>query len=130
MKTYGYSPENWSALKNEIRSILIRTATSDKRTMSYSDMAESVKLANLKPFSQPLFAVLTELSIEENAAGRGMLSAVVIRKDGRKTRKSGFIKLAAKLERDVTNVRECWDAEIERVCNYWAAHKPKAAHLS
>lgn len=130
MKTYGYSPENWSALKNEIRSILIRTATSVEQTISYSDLAESVKLANLKPFSQPLFAVLTELSVEEEAAGRGMLSAVVIRKDRRKPRKSGFIKLAAKLGRDVTNVRECWNAEIERVCQYWTASGATSPHLS
>ncbi len=130
MKKYGFSPENWSALKNEIREILIRTATSVEQTISYSELAESVQLASLKPFSQPLFAVLTELSREEDAAGRGMLSAVVIRKDGRKSRKSGFIKLAEKLGRDVTNVRECWNAEIERVCQCWAASGAKTDHLS
>lgn len=130
MEKYRFSPENWSALKNEIRSILIHTATSVEQTISYSDLAETVKSASLKPFSQPLFAVLTELSEEEDAAGRGMLSAVVIRKDRRKTRKSGLIKLAAKLGRDVTNVRECWDAEIERVCKYWSAHSTKITHLN
>lgn len=130
MKKYGFSPENWSALKNEIRSILIHTATSAEQTISYSELAETVESASLKPFSQPLFAVLTELSEEEDAAGRGMLSAVVIRKDRRKPRKSGFIKLAARLGRDVTDVRECWDAEIERVCTYWVARKAKPTHLS
>lgn len=130
MKKYGYSPESWSALKNEIRSILIRAATSVEQTISYTDLAETVQSACLKPFSQPLFAALTELSEEEDTAGRGMLSAVVIRKDRRKTRKSGFIKLAARRGRDVTNVRECWDAEIERVCNYWCAHGAKITHLS
>lgn len=130
MKKYGFSPENWLALRNEIRSILIRTATSVEQTISYSELAETVESASLKPFSQPLFAVLTELSEEEDAAGRGMLSAVVIRKDRRKPRKSGFIRLAAKLERDVSNARACWDAEIERVCTYWSAHSTKITHLS
>lgn len=37
--------------------------------------------ATCKPFGRSLFAVLTELSEEEDAAGRGTLSAVVIRKD-------------------------------------------------
>lgn len=128
MGKYGYSPENWSALKSEIRLILIDTAKSARGTITYSGLTEKIVSANLVPNSEILSAALTEISEEENAAGRGMLSAVVIRKDGEK--KNGFIEVAARLGRDVSNPEQCWDAEIERVCKYWSAHSTKITHLS
>lgn len=128
MKKYGYSPENWSALKNEIRSILIDTAKSSRKTITYSGLTEKIASANLVPNSPILSAALTEISEEENASGRWMLSAVVIRKDGEKN--NGFIEVAARLGRDVSDPEKCWDAEIEQVCKYWAANGTKATHLS
>jgi hypothetical protein len=80
------------------------------------------------PNSPILSAALTELSEEENTAGRGMLSAVVIRKDGEKN--NGFIEVAARLGRDVSDPEKCWDAEIDQVCKYWSAHGAKTTHLS
>lgn len=128
MKKYGFSPENWSALKTEIRSLLIDTAKSARRTIAYSGLTEKIVSANFVPHSAILSAALTEISQEENAAGRGMLSAVVVRKDGAK--KNGFIRVAAGLGRDVSDPERCWDTEIEQVCRYWVAQDTKTTHLS
>ncbi len=80
------------AVKDEIRSILIEIAR-QRGTIAYSELVQKVRTARLTPGSPELAAMLGELSSEEDAAGRGMLSALVVSKSDRKPG-AGFFSLA------------------------------------
>lgn len=92
-----------------------------------SELAERIVTANFLPMSALLHELLTEISKEEDSAGRGMLSAVVVRQD---REMNGFIEVAAQFGRDVSDPERFWDDEIERVCKYWAANGTTATHIS
>lgn len=121
MKKYGFSPDKWSALKNEIRSILIELAKSPHTTITYTGLTEKIVSANFVPNSNTLSELLTEISREEYDAGRWMLSALVVRQD---RDMNGFIDVAAQLGRDVSAPEKFWSEEIDRVRDYWQNHKP------
>ena len=62
--------------------------------------------------------LIGEISEDENAAGRGMLSAFS-RAEGQYTARSGFYELAKKLRRDTKNKEEFWINEVQKVCASW-----------
>jgi hypothetical protein len=63
--------------------------------------------------------MLGEISEDENAAGCGMLSVIVVHKYGDMQPGPGFFELARKLDRDTSNILECWVAELHRVHAAW-----------
>jgi hypothetical protein len=60
------------------------------------------------------------LSSEEAAAGRGMLTAVVVRKYGDKKPGPGFFELAKHLGRDTNDTDTCWIEELNIVYAIWS----------
>jgi hypothetical protein len=67
-----------------------------------------------------LFHLLGEISPEEDAAGRGMLTVVVVHKVGDMEPGPGFYKLAKQLGRSSSNQMECWVDELHRVHAVWS----------
>lgn len=63
--------------------------------------------------------MLDEISDEEDQAGRGMLSVIVVHKSGDQKPGSGFFKLAKKLGRETSDTDKCWIEELNRVYSYW-----------
>jgi len=66
---------------------------------------------------------LWEISAEENAAGQGMLSAVVVYKSGDMQPGPGFFELAERLGKDTPDILRCWVKELKRVYAYWSRAK-------
>lgn len=116
---YGYSPEELERAKEEIHSVLIEVAKY-KRTIAYSDLVSKIRCVNLEAESHALAALLDEISSEENTAGRGMLSVVVVHKHGDMKPGHGFFSLAKNLGREVSDYDEFWVKELERVHEYWS----------
>ena len=58
--------------------------------------------------------MLGQISEEEDAAGRGMLSVLVVHKDGDKMPGPGFFTLAKKLGRDISDRDKCWSDELTK----------------
>ena len=59
--------------------------------------------------------MLGEISTEENEAGRGMLTVVVVHKEGDMKPGPGFFELAQKLGRQVGDLDVFWISEFKRV---------------
>lgn len=100
--------------KEEMRSALISRAR-DGRPISYTDLTGQVHAINFSPDDHALHYMLGQVSEEEDAAGRGMLSVIVIHRDGDMMPGTGFFKLAKKLGRDTSDLLRCGSEETTRV---------------
>ncbi len=109
----------WQAAKDEVRRILIERAR-NRETIAYSELAGAISNVSLPPDSGKLADILREISSEEHAAGRGMLSAVVVHGKGNRMPGPGFFRLAESLGRDTKDKRVFWSNELERVHENWA----------
>jgi len=96
---FGIPSTIWSAAKEQARAAMIRRARS-RDIISYSDLAREIGAYAFGPNDEASFHLLGETSSEEDAAGRGMLTAVVVHKTGDMQPGSGFFKLARHLGRD------------------------------
>jgi molybdopterin synthase catalytic subunit len=80
---------------------------------------EKVTEIDLEPNSYALAAMLGEISSEEDAAGRGMLSVIVVHKIGDMQPGPGFFDLAGELGRDTSDILKCWVEELKKVHRVW-----------
>lgn len=116
MGPFGYSEAQWTAAKEEMRAVLIGRAR-DERTIPYSELTGKVHTIHFSPDDSALHHMLDEISREEDAAGRGMLSVIVVHKTGDSRPGQGFFKLGTKLGRDVSDREKCWIEEFRKVCD-------------
>src|SRR5882724_1845312 len=119
---HGFSHEEWAAGKQEARSIMIERAKL-RGMVAYSDLVKQMHSVRLEPHDPRLFHLLGEISSEEDAAGRGMLTVVVVHKMGDMQPGPGFFELAKSLGRDTKNIEKCWVAELHRVHAAWSLPK-------
>ena len=116
---YGFSPEEWTAAMEEMRQALIERAKL-RGMIPYSELVENIKTIELQPNSFALAAMLGELSSEEDAVGRGMLSVIVVHKEGDMQPGPGFFELAGELGRDTSDILVCWVEELKTVHRVWS----------
>jgi hypothetical protein len=100
--------------RREIEAVLEHTARSQE-TITYSELVGKVQAIPLEPDSKILAKILDEISTDQDAAGRGMLSAVVIHKTDDYLPGPGFFSLAETLGRDASDEVAFHAAELERV---------------
>jgi len=120
LNKYGFTPKEWAAAKQETKDIL--TARAKVRGMiPYSDLSAKITSVRLEVHDKRLFHLLGELSEVEDAAGRGMLSVIVVHKSGDMLPGPGFFELAKQLGRDTSDILKCWIEELKKVHAYWSA---------
>lgn len=88
--------------------------------MPYSELAAKIKSVRLEAHDQRLFHLLGELSQEEDAEGRGMLSAMVVHKTGDMEPGPGFFELAKELGHDASDKTKFWIEEMKKIYAYWS----------
>ena len=117
--TYGYPLKVWEQAKKEaIQGIL---AGASKGPVSYSTLAKRIRSINFDPHDFAFHHLLGQISVEEDAAGRGMLSVLVVRQeDGMPG--AGFFDLAQKMGRDVRDKERCWSDEAGLVLSHSSDH--------
>ena len=76
---HGISQSNWNAAKSEARNLMIARAKL-RGMIPYSDLVQGITAVRLEAHDQRLFHLIGEISSEEDADGRGMLSVVVVHK--------------------------------------------------
>jgi hypothetical protein len=76
---YGFSISDWNKAKEEMRQILTQKAR-DRGMIPYSELVSQIRTIRMKPESYALAAMLGEISSAEDAAGRGMLTVIVVHK--------------------------------------------------
>ncbi len=118
--TYGYPVNTWEQAKKEA----IRGIVDEARKGSpvyYSDLTKHIHSIGFGPHDSSFHHLLGQISVEEDAAGRGMLSVLVVRReDGMPGQ--GFFDLAKRLGRDVTNRERCWSEEAALVLSHCGNH--------
>lgn len=116
---YNYAIDDWNAAKEEMRQALIERARV-RGMIPYSDLANQMTEIALEPNSFAFAAMLGEISSEEDAAGRGMLTVIVVHKVGDMQPGPGFFELAKERGRDTSNILTCWIEELKKVHRVWS----------
>jgi hypothetical protein len=111
--TYGHSRESWEAAKAEARRILVDKARAHQ-LIEYGELTQQIHTIQFDPHGNEFRRFLGQLSWEEDAAGRPMITAIVVHKTDRLPG-GGFFVLAQHLGRDVSDRLRCWSMEVERV---------------
>jgi hypothetical protein len=113
--TYGYPRERWGAAKEKLRLALWHAARR-KDWLTYSDgVAEIRDFIVFDPHDTAFHHMLGQISVEEDAAGRGMLSALVVHKHGDGQPGPGFYDIAETLGRNTNDKVRCWVEEVNRL---------------
>ena len=112
------SASRLKAAKEEVRVVLVLHAKKGE-TITYKDLAARVKVMGLFPYSSHLHNLLGEISREEDEAGRGMLSVLVVRQKERLPGERFFALAAEEFGRDTSDPEAFWHQEKARVCTAW-----------
>lgn len=115
---YGFSQHVWDAAKHEITEVLVERAKV-RGAIPYSELVGRVHAINFSAHDPRLFHALGEISTSEAQAGRGMLSALVVHKEGDMQPGPGFFELAKSLGRNTSDVLRFWVEEFKKVHTYW-----------
>jgi hypothetical protein len=115
---HGFSDLQWNGAKREMKQALIDRARV-RGMIPYSQLVTGMRSIQLEANDPRLFHMLGEISTEEDAAGRGMLSVIVVRKNGDMQPGPGFFELARSLGRDTSDILKCWIAELDKVHSVW-----------
>lgn len=116
---YGIAQSDWETAKIEARDLMIARAKL-RGMIPYSELVQGITAAHFEAYDQRLFHLIGEISADEDAAGRGMLSVVVVHKRGDMQPGPGFFDFAKQLGRDTSNTLTCWIDELHRVHAVWA----------
>ena len=123
-ETYGYGSDVWEQAKREAIQAIVAQARRGS-PISYSELTKHIRSIDFDPHDYAFHHLLGEISVEEDAAGRGMLSVLVVHKDDGMPG-PGFFDLAKDLRRDVTEKERCWSDETRLVLSHCQNH-PLAA---
>ncbi len=93
MAKYGFPEAQWEAAKAEVKAVLVERAKL-RGMIPYSDLVKQIRSIQVGAHDPSLFHLLGEVSREEDEAGRGMLSVVVVHKHGDMQPGPGFFELA------------------------------------
>jgi len=115
---FGYPPTQWSNAKREVRDVLVQAAR-HQGTVAYSDLASRIQTIPLDARDVRLNALIGQISEEEDASGRGMLSVVVVHKEGDQQPGHGFFELAEELGYEVADYDAFWIEMLNKVYSYW-----------
>ncbi len=111
---YGYNQGAWDQAKEEAKAIIAQLA-SDGRVIAYSELSAQISSISFEPHTKPYFNFLGEISEEEDAEGRGLMTALVVHRNGDFKPGPGFFDLAQQRGRDVTDLDRCWAQEVAAV---------------
>ncbi|HLF70586.1 MAG TPA: hypothetical protein VI759_00330 [Dehalococcoidia bacterium] len=121
VKTFGYGDSEWEHAKSEVCDILRELARDFGSTIAYSELVGRVQAIKLHQQSPALAGMLEQISTSEDAAGRGMLSVLVVHKSGDLRPGRGFFDLAQRLGRDVSDEDAFWVGELKKVHDSWVS---------
>ncbi|MPZ77938.1 MAG: hypothetical protein GEU77_15595 [Deltaproteobacteria bacterium] len=115
MAKHGFSDAPWESAKAEGKAALAECARA-KKMISYTDFMHQIRSISFEtPHDSRLPQFLAEISTEEAKAGRGMMTALVVRKNGDQRPGAGFFELAGRLGYDISDPEKFWLEEVNKV---------------
>ncbi|MCE2749302.1 MAG: hypothetical protein LW715_11195 [Rhodobacter sp.] len=121
-KKYGHSAAAWNQAKTEATEVMVRRARV-RGMIPYSELVSEIQAIKFHAHDSVFHHMLGEISVEEDAEGRGMLSVIVVHKGGDMQPGPGFFELAQSLGYKTTDVLAFWVAELKKVHGYWSNKK-------
>ncbi|SRR6266481_8821206 len=119
-ETYGFKTDVWEKAKKEAIRGILREGLKGK-LIFYSDLTKQISSIAFDPHGYEFRHLLGQISSEEEADGRGMLTALVVLKE-KGVPGDGYWDLAAQLGRDVSDKLACWAKEVEVVFEQCKRH--------
>lgn len=118
--THGYPRALWDQAKAVIRDAIINQIRRGGGPLTYTKVLQVVRpVIDLQEPRNPIFwSALGQIAEDEDDAGRGLLSAYVVRRD---LNLPGdlYFNLAARRGRDTSNRVRCWTQEIDQLQSVW-----------
>jgi hypothetical protein len=115
---FGYPAKQWTKAKREARDVLVEAAR-DETVVSYSDLVAEIEAITFDAHDIRLNTLLGQISEDENTAGRGMLSVVVVHKEGDQHPGAGFFEWAEELGYTVNDRDKFWIRMLHDVYSCW-----------
>jgi hypothetical protein len=100
-------------------------AAAKRRMITYGELASQMQSIELQPHDMMLWEIIGSVAADEENAGRGLLSVVVVHKHGDMAPGPGFFELAKYFGRDTRDKTACFIAEVNKVHRYWSVLHPK-----
>lgn len=95
-------------------------AAKRRAMITYSELVAQITTIDLQAHDTRLDHLLGEVSSEEHAAGRGLLTVVVVHKTGDMEPGPGFYELAKHLGIKVADKQKFWIGELHKVHAAWS----------
>jgi hypothetical protein len=116
---HGFPEADWQAAKEEATRVMIARAKT-RGMISYSDLVGAIQSVSLQAHDVRFSHLLGEIAFEEDHAGRGMLTVVVVHKRGDMEPGPGFYEMAKVLGLNTSDLLSCWASELHRVHAVWS----------
>jgi len=116
---FNISPLAWKAAKKQAK-VILKDRAAMRGMISYSDLARQITAFSFAPHDPRFFHFLGEVSSDEDDKGRGLLTVIVVHKDGDMQPGPGFFDLAESRGRDVSDILKCWVEELHAVHAVWS----------
>lgn len=111
---FGISQQVWDEAKAQARSTMTDRAKV-RGTIPYSDLVQKITAVKFQAHDTRLFHMLGEISLEEEEAGRGMLSVIVVHKHGDMQPGPGFFVLGQHLGHDTKDILKFWIDQLKKI---------------
>ena len=117
---HGFAEDAWERAKDEARAVMYRAAKR-RRLISYSELVDRIGAITLEAHDHRLDHFLGQIANEDDDAGKGLTTVVVVHKTGDQMPGPGFFNMAGNRGRDVSDQVKCWMVELNAVYDRWAS---------
>jgi hypothetical protein len=118
-KKYGHPISTWNQARQEATEAMVKRAKL-RGMIPYSELVGQIKAIKFHAHDSVFHHMLGEISVDEDVAGRGMLSVIVVHKHGDLQPGPGFFQLAESLGHKTEDILAFWVAEFQKVHAYWS----------
>jgi hypothetical protein len=118
---YGHPDDLWSQTKIELCTMLVAKART-RSVVPYSGLVAQLGPLTFAPEDFAFHRMLDEVSWDGDTHGRGLLTVIVVHKDGDMRPGPGFFELARDRGRQVADIDIAWLEELDKVWGYWKDH--------
>ena len=116
---HGYPEEAWNATRAEARDAMAAVAVR-RCLIAYSNLVAEIRSVDLDPEDERPARLPGEISTADPDAGRGMLTVVVVHKQGDRMPGPGFFELARSRGLDTKDREAFWIGELEKAYMAWS----------
>jgi len=116
---HGFDERAWETAKGEAREVMYEVACRHG-LIAYSDLVARIGSISLEAYDHRLDHFLGQIATEDDDAGLGLTTVVVVHKTGDQMPGPGFFNMAETQGRDISDPLACWMNELKAVYRQWS----------